>query len=253
MGAGSSKDFFDVRDLSTEICRGSGAFPETHWPLLVEAGNPARPAALDRVARDYWRPVYAYLRRAWRLSNEEAKDLAQDFFLAMSDRRFLGRLAADGGRFRMYVMAALDNFVRLRRRRAGALKRGGGAVRYSLDEARDSVPVGTATPEHEFRREWAATVLDRSLELMERESRERGAEGAFRLFHLHDVERPPEADLSYDALARRFGRSTTQVRNDLYLARKRFREIVLDHVRATVDREEDIEDELRDLFGGSGP
>jgi len=201
----------------------------------------------------YWRPVYAYVRRKWGLSNEEAKDLTQEFFLALVDRNVLRRLSPERGRFRSYVMAALDNFVRLQHRSRSCRKRGGSVRHYSFEAGEGFEPAASATPEQAFLQEWAGSILERALAAFEQECRASGTESTCEIFVLHEVQRPPDVDLSYEALARKFGQSVTDVRNLLYRARRRLRELVLKEIRETVASQEEAQDEMKDLFGQINP
>ena len=58
--------------MDTSIGRGAGAFPSTRWSRIV--GGEAAEPDWNALAQRYWRPVYGYLRRRWRQSNEDAKD-----------------------------------------------------------------------------------------------------------------------------------------------------------------------------------
>ena len=60
---------------------GAAAFTTTHWSMVLAAHGPtpAARAALDKLCRTYWRPIYGFVRRLG-VSPEEAKDLTQGFF-----------------------------------------------------------------------------------------------------------------------------------------------------------------------------
>jgi hypothetical protein len=50
------------------MCQGPSAarFPTTHWGRVLEAGDPEAPearAALGSLCRDYWYPLYSFVRR----------------------------------------------------------------------------------------------------------------------------------------------------------------------------------------------
>jgi len=51
------------------------AFATTHWTVVREAqgDSPAAQAALEKLCRTYWRPIFAFLRRQGRRP-EEAED-----------------------------------------------------------------------------------------------------------------------------------------------------------------------------------
>src|SRR5690348_17826682 len=67
---------------------GGFAFRTTHWSVVLEAqgSTPAAQAALDKICRTYWRPIYGFVRRQ-RVGPEEAKDLTQGFFALLLDRK----------------------------------------------------------------------------------------------------------------------------------------------------------------------
>lgn len=241
-----------AREAYTDTGGPEGRFPATRWSLVAGAADPESPgyrASIDSLASTYWRPVYAHFRRKWNRSNEEAKDLTQDFFTSLLEKGVLARLSSERGRFRSYVMAALDNFARLEHRRESAEKRGGGAVHVSLEDLEGFEPSATGSPEADFSRDWARSILAEALDEMEAEYREDGKETAFRLFLARDVEASPEDDTSYEALARRFGVSLSDVTNFLFRARKRLREGILARVRDTVASEADTGAEMQELFG----
>jgi RNA polymerase sigma factor (sigma-70 family) len=228
-------------------------FPKTRWSVILgasQADTPASRQSMEDLAGLYWRPVYCYFRRKWRRSSEEAKDCTQEFFAAMAAQGFLERLRPENGRFRSYVMAALDNVARGEHRRKGARKRGGGAPLFSIEADPGFEPEDKGSPEDAFLREWAESILRDALRVMEEEYRLGGRETEFGLFSFRDLESGPDRDRSYEELSRRFGLRVTQVTHVLYLARKRLRELVLRRVRDSVTTQEEAEQEMIDLFAG---
>ncbi len=223
------------------------AFPATRWTLLRAAADAtASRAPLDALAAAYWLPVYAHFRGKWRRSPEDAQDLTQEFFATLLDGDVLRRLAPEHGRFRSYVMAALDNFARNDHARASREKRGGDRLRVALDPGDE--PSYDGDPEQIFLREWGRAVLSASLEELNTSC----VPKAFELFLARDVDPPAGADTSYEALAARFGIAESDVTNFLYRTRKKFREIVLNRVRDTVTSEAEAEDEMMRIFGETG-
>jgi len=69
---------------------GGVAFTTTHWSVVLAAQgpSPAAQAALDKLCRTYWRPIYGFVRRQG-IEPEEAKDLAVRAFRFKKER---GRL-----------------------------------------------------------------------------------------------------------------------------------------------------------------
>ncbi|MBV8881819.1 MAG: sigma-70 family RNA polymerase sigma factor [Planctomycetaceae bacterium] len=148
----------------TEILGGSKHFVKTSWFLVRSAG---KGGDWDPLVRLYWKPLYFYLRRKG-LDNETAKDVVQDFIASLIERRAIEKADPARGRFRTFLLAALDHFLTDRKRRESRQKRGGGAPVLSLDFAvgeRDySIEVeGGETPEKLACRAWAHGLLDECL------------------------------------------------------------------------------------------
>jgi len=95
----------------------------------------------------------------------EAEDIIQDFFTRLVSKESLSGLQRDGGRFRSFLLGALNNFLANEWDRAQAQKRGGGQRPLSLNveegEARFALEVpASETPESLFERLWAFTLLE---------------------------------------------------------------------------------------------
>src|SRR5436309_5057587 len=111
-------------------------FTTTHWSVVLMAGQSASrqaEAALEKLCRTYWYPLYAYVRRQGH-SPHDAQDLTQEFFARLLARNYLGSVGREKGKFRSFLLAALNHFMADERDRARATKRGGGKVLISLDE-----------------------------------------------------------------------------------------------------------------------
>src|SRR5678815_5422164 len=111
-------------------------FATTHWSVVLAAkqGEPSEAAAaLEKLCRTYWPPLYAYIRRDGH-DVTEAQDLTQEYFGRLLSRDYLQQLHQQQGKFRSFLLAYLKNFLSEQRRRAGAQKRGGQCTFISLDE-----------------------------------------------------------------------------------------------------------------------
>ena len=113
----------------------AGSFGTTHWSVVMMAGqedSPAAAAALERLCRTYWYPLYHYAcRRGYAAA--DAQDLTQEFFARLLEGRWLEQADRKRGRFRSFLLAALKHFLANEWHKAHALKRGGGAVVASGD------------------------------------------------------------------------------------------------------------------------
>src|SRR3989442_229262 len=111
-------------------------FATTHWSVVLTAGQCASSQAadaLEKLCRTYWYPLYAYVRRQGH-SPHDAQDLTQEFFARLLARNYLGTVAREKGKFRSFLLVALNHFMSDERDRARAAKRGGGKVLISLNE-----------------------------------------------------------------------------------------------------------------------
>jgi RNA polymerase sigma-70 factor (ECF subfamily) len=220
---------------------GQSAFRTTQWGRILDARDPeSARALLSDLARQYWRPVYRYIRAAWRKENEEAKDLTQEFFAEVFRPEFLARADPSRGSFRNFLLASLRNFLRDEGKRGRARKRGGGEAFVPIEE--EAAPAPGADPEALFLRAWAETVLSESLG----ELRGRLRPQVFDAFRLYCVE---GAASSYRDVADKTGRSVSEVTNDLFEARRELRRILLRRVGACVADEAQAALELKELFG----
>ena len=160
-----------------------GAFVTTHWTRVLEAqgdSSEAR-AALSDLCAAYYAPVFAFVRRNSRDENA-ARDLTQEFFARLLAGSAL-RPNPDRGRFRSYLLAAVKNFLCDMRDRERAAKRGGGEQPVPLET--DTSPgmrvadESVLSPDREFDRKWAFTILDRALTALAGEQGDSGQAGQF--------------------------------------------------------------------------
>src|SRR6476469_768996 len=88
-------------------------FATTRWSIVLAAGQGvSREAsgALEALCQAYWFPVYAYVRRHTCIA-EDAQDLTQGFFAHLLDKDGIGKAHPDRGRFRAFLLTALQNFL----------------------------------------------------------------------------------------------------------------------------------------------
>lgn len=222
-------------------------FQTTRWSLVLRAQG--RGADLEQLLRQYWRPVYAWLRRQGK-SREEARDLTQSFVCdVMLARDLLGRADQSRGRFRSYILSALKRYVIDEHRRSASGKRGGGVAIGSLDHLPFEVaePPEAEDPERAFDRQWATTVLQLALERFERRCAEEGLDDQHAAFMIRVVNPAVgnAAGPSLQALARDLGLNDwTQAGSMIQTAKRRFKREIERVVLETLDDPKDLADEL---------
>src|SRR5215218_2170774 len=95
--------------------RRPGQFATTRWSVVLHAGRAGSKAssardALARLCRTYWFPLYAHVRRRG-LSAHDAEDLTQEFFARLLTRQSIAHADPARGRFRAFILTALNNFL----------------------------------------------------------------------------------------------------------------------------------------------
>src|SRR4026207_1261541 len=103
-------------------------FASTHWSVVLLAGqehSTQSAAALEKLCRAYWYPLYAFVRRQGH-GPYEAEDLTQEFFARLLDKNYLKDVTVEGGKFRSYLLTLLKHFLANEWNRERAQKRGGG-------------------------------------------------------------------------------------------------------------------------------
>ena len=144
-----------------------GQFQTTSWSLVIAAGQQpteSAEAALAKLCQLYWYPVYAFVRRRGN-SQDDARDLTQEFFSRLLEKNYLKDADPERGRFRSFLLAAVRHFLANEWNRGQAQKRGGGMLTIALDpgtaEGRYSLePANQETPESLYERQWAVALLD---------------------------------------------------------------------------------------------
>jgi RNA polymerase sigma-70 factor (ECF subfamily) len=236
----------------------AACFPTTHWGRILQAGDPAAPearSALEGLCRDYWFPLYAFVRRKG-YDPETAQDRVQGTFAELLARDDLRGLDPGRGRFRSFLMACCAHHLARHHDRERTVKRGGGRHLISIDTlAAEShlggEPAHDLTPERLFERRWALTLLDRVLAGLDAEM----ARSSRRT--LYERLRPSllgqEGAPSYRAIAAAVGVSEGAVKMAAQRLRARYREVLREEIARTVADPAEIDAEIRDLLGALGP
>ncbi len=227
-------------------------FVTTHWSVVLTAGRSDTTTARDALAKlcqTYWRPLYAYLRRRG-YQPADAEDLTQAFFARLLARNDVASVSPDRGRFRSYLLAAMNHFLSDEWDKARAQKRGGGCViqlessiaesAYAEDQA------DRLTPETLFDQRWAITVLE---EVHQRLSREYEREGKGALFEALRFSLMGERSVApYADLAAKLGMSEGAVKVAVHRIRLRYRVFLRELIAETVSSPAEVEEELRYLL-----
>ena len=229
------------------------AFVTTHWSVVLTAGRDdttrAR-VALERLCQTYWYPLYAYVRRRG-YSPEDAQDLTQEFFARLLEHKWLGRADQQRGRFRSFLLSSMNHFLADEWDKARAQKRGGNLTHVPLQfgEAETRYchePADPVTPEQNYERRWALTLLDQVLQRLRSEYEQEGRGEFFATLHpclVGDRNSQPYAEL-----AGKLGISEGTVKSAVHRLRQHYRQLLREEIAQTVAAPGEVDEELRHLF-----
>ena len=231
-------------------------FATTHWSVVLAAqqgDGAAASVALEKLCRTYWHPLYAYVRRQGH-GVHDAQDLTQGFFARLFQKNFLENVSPHKGRFRSFLLAALNHFLADEWDKDRAEKRGGGQTFLSLDDPGVeqlylAEPDAGASPEKLFEQRWALTLLAQALARL----REEAAAGKAREFdHFKVFLSTPTGAGAYDAVAAALAMPVATVGVKVHRLRQRYGELIRAEIAHTVASPADIEEEMRHLFDAVG-
>ncbi len=218
--------------------------------IAAGKGDGTRAAsALEALCRSYWPPLYAYLRKRG-FSPFDAQDLTQGFFARLLEGGWVTQADAAKGRFRTFLLTALNRFLANEWDRSRAQKRGGGQAVCSFDtELAEQLCAPTradASPDAVYDRQWALTLLERALGRVREEQESAGKREEFAV--LSPFLAAERGEIRYAKLAVTLGTNEAAARQAVHRLRKRFRQTFRDEIANTLDDESQIEAEIRHLL-----
>ncbi len=215
-------------------------FQTTHWSVVLAAGKDASAAAAqacEELCRNYWFPLYAFVRRQGN-SPEDAEDLTQEFFARFLEHGYFSRADRQRGRFRTFLLTSMKHFQTEEWRRANRQKRGGGMT-FISEGAENAESIYAAecrtelSPDRLFDRRWAEALLDRTLARLREDYKSTGRAEVYTKLELFLWGR--QAELSYADMGTQLGLTEGAVKVAVHRLRQRFRELLRDQVAQTVD------------------
>jgi DNA-directed RNA polymerase specialized sigma24 family protein len=226
-------------------------FVTTQWGLIrsasAENATEAR-RALEELYRTYCYPIYAFIRRR-RYARQDAQDLTQDFFVHLLEKGTLTRADQQRGRFRSFLLGALNHFLAHAEERTRARKRGGGCQFVYLDDETAencyqlAMPEGM-TAEKIFEARWVAALIEAALSRLRSEFQSHGED---RLFDALQPFLVGEEEASYQQVADSFSLTLGALKTKIHRMRARYRTIVRDEVARTVATPDQMDEELHCL------
>lgn len=225
----------------------------THWSVVLAAqrqDSSEAARAMEELCRTYWPALYAYLRREGH-EPADAEDLTQAFFERFLEKRFIDDVDRQKGKFRSFLLKALNHFLADEWRRAHTEKRGGRCPVISINAAEWETRYGAElisdqTPAASYERRWALTLFEQALAELRREFSQAGKQSQFEL--LKEFLSSPTGDGAYDRAAAHLNVDPGAVALLVHRLRKRYGELVRQEVAHTVADPTEVEEEMRHLL-----
>lgn len=233
------------------------AFLTTHWSVIENIGssdeNSSR-ALIGSLLSKYWKPVYCYLRRKG-YDNEQAKDLTQAFFHeVVLGRSLIQKADPSKGRFRSFLLIALNRYVITARTGQAAQKRIPPSKLVALDvtdlpELRQAA--SELTPEDSFNYAWVSALLEQVLQEVEAKCHEEGKTVHWHVFHdrvLDPIMEKTAAPSMKDICQKYAIESEGKASNMMVTVKRRFQTALRNHLRGLVVSEDQVDDELAEIM-----
>ncbi|SKA91849.1 RNA polymerase sigma-70 factor, ECF subfamily [Prosthecobacter debontii] len=236
-----------ITDLPSH--RDEALFLTTRWTRvrLAKADSAAGRLALAELCEAYYEPVLAYLRYELR-DVDAGRELSHAFFAEVLRGGRIEGADQERGRFRSYLLGAVKHFLSRHREALHSLKRGSGRVPLCMDDAEvaEVSDPHQLSPDAAFDRQWALTMLERSLNALRLQL---NAEGRGPFF---DRVRPmltgEAAHGDQASIASECSMTVETFRVALHRLKRRLRQCVKEEISGTLEDDTNLEDEMQTLF-----
>jgi DNA-directed RNA polymerase specialized sigma24 family protein len=244
-------------DNFTEMGGPQVCFQTTHWSEVIDvrkSDQGRQTEVVNSLISRYWKPVYCYLRRKG-CSNERAKDLTQGFFYEVAlGRNLFAQADQKKGKFRVFLLAALNHYQWDVYEKENAQKRKPGESLVSIDTEKmtgllDSQQ--TSKPDDIFQYAWASDVLEQVLAVVKEGCCRKNQQPHWEVFYakvvvpiLEDIEPPTMKDLC-DRLGIKDEQTASNMINSV---KRQFQSALRRHIRQFVSSDSQVEEELGDIF-----
>ncbi len=232
-------------------------FGPTPWSLVFNtrtADDTRRRVLLENLTGTYWKPVYCYLRKKG-YSNDAAKDLTQGFFCEIVlGKDLIQKADRSKGKFRTFLLVALERYLASHLRQEGRIKRGGQTSFIPLDhpDYAHTEPIASLVePDQAFYYVWITKLLDEVLGEIKREyvGSERNAHWEAFSLRLLDPILQHQAPLGIPEICARIGvDDPAKVSNMIETVKRRFRAVLKRNLRNLASSEAEAEEEFHDIL-----
>jgi len=231
------------------------AFLTTHWSLVehIQSDDDKDRALIGLLLDRYWKPVYCYLRHKGN-GNEEAKDLTQGFFHeVVLNKDLVQRVDQSKGRFRTFLLHALDQYLFNEKRKQATQKRSPKGKLVSFDIiSPPALPeaVSELGPEDSYNYAWTVSMLDQVFFEVEARCLEDDLEAHWRVFQdkvvhpiLRDTSPPSFADI-----CEKYGiDDQKKAANMVTTVKRRLQKALKQYLRNTATSDNEIHEEFAEI------
>ena len=230
---------------NTQDSRRKEEFPLTSPTIFANAGKEGTVAlmARERICELYWYPLYAFTRRYGK-GKEDAQDIVQSFFENLLSGPAFDNYNPQTGRLRSYLLGALKNHIGTWNRKEA---RQVSAIDIDVDsaEVRLDLEPGAASPDLEYERSWAISLITQGRDLLRQSYVDEGKAELFDLLYPFMDKRPSSERRK--EVEGKLNKSPVAIRMDVSRMRERRRNIYRGVVANTTSPE-NIDDEIAYLI-----
>lgn len=230
-------------------------WPTTQWTLIdlmsAPLGQAPGPEEIGEFLMDYLAPLQAYLVRRRGLSIHDAEDVLQEFVLQrMLSLELTKHVDKARGRFRTFLLTALDHFLRNHYRKQGAKKRSPANALVPLQDDAAPAKGDPLAADDLFEVEWARMIVRQAIGLVKQHCDQTDRPDLWRVFEARVLS--PILDhtkpASNDVLAQRLGmQSPQQVSNAVATTKRIYKRALHDVIVKYARNRDEVETELNDL------
>jgi RNA polymerase sigma-70 factor (ECF subfamily) len=231
--------------------KSTSPFPNTSWSMVARAGHvrsSVRRRTLGALVSQYQPALRSYLMARRRIGPHDADDLLQGFLASkVLERQILRQADRTRGKFRTFLMTALERYAVSEYRKASAAGRSPADGVGSLDAVEDvEHPVAPEAADL-FDVEWAKQAVEVAVVRMRRECEAGGRADVWGVFKarvldpaLHDAEPVP-----YEQLVPQLNLASPERASNLLATAKRMftrnlREVAAEYADDDADAEEEV-------------
>lgn len=230
------------------------SFKTTRWSVVEQAGSAVdseRVEALDALVRQYSPALVEFLRRSRGVSEDVAEEWVQGFMAhRLLGRNLLRQADSERGRFRTFLMKAIQSYVLDGLRAENAQKRRPAKGFRSLTEVpEEMLPVVACQPvELVFDDVFARQVILEAIQQTHEYCLENGLKSAWVIFFsrilgplLEGTQTAPYAELVRELELESEAEAYNKLATAKEIFRKQFRDLVEDYSIGAQERDEEIE------------